>query len=174
MKLTMSQKVIWAPWRMEYILNDNKQSLKDRCLFCQIATESSDRQNLVLYRGQHAYVMMNRYPYNNGHLMVIPFDHVNDLAQLPVPVFGELMELFRRSIASLQLALRADGFNGGINLGKTAGAGIDAHLHFHIVPRWQGDYNFMPVIGETRVMPQYLMETYDNLVQYFTAERMEL
>jgi len=174
MKLTMSQKVIWAPWRMEYILNDNKQSLKDRCLFCQIATESSDRQNLVLYRGQHAYVMMNRYPYNNGHLMVIPFDHVNDLAQLPAPVFGELMELFRRSIACLQLALKADGFNGGINLGKTAGAGIDAHLHFHIVPRWQGDYNFMPVIGETKVMPQHLMETYDNLVQYFTAERMEL
>jgi len=158
---------------MEYILDDNKQSLKNQCLFCQIAAESADRQNLVLYRGKHAYVMMNRYPYNNGHLMIIPFQHTNDLAQLPAPVFVEVMELFRRSIANLQQALQADGFNGGINLGKIAGAGIDAHLHFHIVPRWQGDYNFMPVIGETKVMPQHLLETYDNLVQYFTAERME-
>ncbi|MBN2333050.1 MAG: HIT domain-containing protein [Deltaproteobacteria bacterium] len=168
----MSHHVIWAPWRMSYILDDNRKNCRDGCLFCRIAAENNDGDNLILFRGTHAFVLLNRYPYNNGHLMVVPYSHLNNLGKLSQDAYLELMELFRRSIDCLHDALQADGFNGGINLGKTAGAGIADHLHFHIVPRWHGDYNFMPVIGETKVMPQHLEETYNHLLPYFSAERM--
>ncbi len=168
----MTQQVIWAPWRMAYILDGEKKSRRNQCLFCQLAAEDNDEENLILYRGEHAYVLMNRFPYNNGHLLIVPYVHTDDLNGLNGSEYREVAELFRRAIANLEEALQADGFNGGINLGKTAGAGIDTHLHFHIVPRWQGDYNFMPVIAETKVMPQHLQQTYALLKKFFTKERM--
>ncbi|MEA3346389.1 MAG: HIT domain-containing protein [Chloroflexota bacterium] len=161
-------KQIWAPWRMAYIQRESKEG----CVLCEKPASDDDAANYILYRGERAYIMLNLYPYNNGHLMVVPYEHVASLEGLGVETLTELMLLIKRSLAALREAMAPDGFNIGVNVGQAAGAGIQEHVHIHIVPRWEGDTNFMPVLGETRVIPQMLRETYDQLLEVF-QEGME-
>jgi len=158
---------LWAPWRMEYIQQDKP----DGCIFCRYPAEANDRENLVLGRSAHAFAVLNRFPYNSGHLMVIPRRHLADLSALPEEEFADLQRLLRASVAILIDVYRPDGMNVGMNLGRVAGAGIDQHLHWHAVPRWGGDTNFMPVIGETKVMVEHLTGSFDRLRPRFDALR---
>ncbi len=146
---------LWAPWRMEYI----KAEKPEGCLFCVKQKQGNDRHNLIPYRGTHCFIILNYYPYNNGHLMVVPYRHLADLAELSAEEQAEMMALIAHSTRALSVTLRPQGFNIGFNLGKVAGAGIDDHLHCHVVPRWQGDTNYMPVIGHTKVVPDALEHT---------------
>jgi len=155
-------KVLWAPWRMAYIARDREQG----CLLCSKLKERDDRGNLILYRRSQSFVILNRFPYTSGHLMVVPNRHVASLDELNEGEMVELMALLKQSMLILKRALKPDGFNVGMNIGKVAGAGIDDHIHFHIVPRWNGDTNFMPVLVETKVMPEYLEKTYDKLISF--------
>lgn len=142
----------------------------DGCLFCDKPRQGTDRANLILHRGPLTYVVMNLYPYNNGHLMIVPYRHCADLGQLSPEESLELMQAAQRCIQVLQDAFRADGFNIGFNLGRAAGAGIDGHVHLHVVPRWIGDTNFMPVLADTKVMPDYLETGYDKLHPLFQEQ----
>jgi ATP adenylyltransferase len=156
-------KVLWAPWRMEYILSEGEQG----CFICDLAQAEPSRENLLLYRNEHAMVLMNKYPYNNGHILVAPIAHTSDLSELTDPEYFETMKLFRFGLKALENLMAPEGFNGGLNLGKTAGAGLEEHVHFHIVPRWHGDTNFMPVISDLRVIPEAIRETYSSLKPLF-------
>lgn len=152
---------LWTPHRMAYIQGENKPSgpgAGDGCPFCAIPSKS-DEDGLVLARGEHAYAVLNLYPYTGGHLMVVPFRHVADYPGLSDEETAELALLTKRAMNTLRAASGAQGFNIGMNQGAVAGAGIAAHLHQHVVPRWGGDTNFMPVVGHTRVLPQLLAET---------------
>ena len=152
---------LWTPHRMAYIKGQNKPagaSGTEDCPFCRIP-KLPDDEGLVLRRGAVAYAVLNLYPYNGGHLMVVPYRHVSDYADLDAPEAGEVAELTRQALGALRAASGAHGFNVGMNLGVVAGAGIAAHLHQHVVPRWGGDTNFMPVVGHTRVLPQLLPDT---------------
>ena len=154
---------LWAPWRMEYI----RTPKEDGCVFC-IKSESSDiRRNLVLYKGKESFVLMNLYPYTNGHLLISPYKHTADTNQISESCNKEIMNLVNQSTNILKKIMGADGFNFGANFGKAGGAGIEEHLHYHIVPRWSGDNNFMPVIGNTRVMVEGLQESWDELKPEF-------
>jgi ATP adenylyltransferase len=153
-------KVLWAPWRMAYIKNARKAA---KCIFCVIPGERRDANNLLLHRGRHGLVMMNLFPYNSGHLLVAPYAHVKSLEQLPDEAALDLLHLTTLSLKVLRAEIKPEGFNVGINLGRVAGAGIEAHVHLHIVPRWNGDTNFMPLFAETRVMPEHLQATYRKL-----------
>jgi ATP adenylyltransferase len=155
-------KTIWAPWRMNYI----RQKGEKGCIFCKKPLEQKDEQNLILYRGRKTFVLMNRFPYNNGHLMIVPKRHCTDLDELSINEFQDLFDVVNVSTQVLKKSLRPHGFNVGINLGKAGGAGID-HLHVHVVPRWLGDTNFMPVLAETKVVPESLDETYRKLRSVF-------
>jgi ATP adenylyltransferase len=139
------------------------------CVFCELPAQAEDAAAYILHRGRLAYVIMNRYPYNNGHLMIVPFAHVPSLTDLAPEDAVEMIELTRRSQDVVQAAMRPQGFNVGMNQGRAAGAGIEEHLHLHLVPRWVGDTNFMPAIGDTRVMPQHLDESYELLRRGFAA-----
>ncbi len=154
---------IWAPWRREFILS--KKNVK--CFFCKAVEDNQDRKNLVLHRGKECFCILNRYPYNNGHLMVAPNLHKDDLSRLSNSEMLEFLTLTRDVKDILNKKMRPDGFNLGINLGKVAGAGVEGHIHLHIVPRWNGDTNFMPVISDTKVMPQLLEDLYLELKDYF-------
>jgi len=156
---------LWAPWRMSYIANVDK--IDEGCIFCTKPQQNDDQSNLILFRGSAAYVIMNLYPYNNGHLMVIPYQHTSDMLDLPAETAAEMWSLLCVSKKALSAAIHPDAFNIGMNLGRTAGAGIDQHVHMHIVPRWNGDTNFMPVIGETKIISQGIGETYSLLHPYF-------
>jgi len=156
-------KVLWAPWRMEYILSNEEVG----CFICDLTQAEPSEENLLLYRNEHAMVLMNKYPYNNGHILVAPVAHTADLTELTEPEYGQTMELFRFSLKALENLMAPEGFNAGLNLGKTGGAGLEEHVHFHIVPRWHGDTNFMPVIGDMRVIPEALIETYGYLRPLF-------
>ncbi|NUM33927.1 MAG: HIT domain-containing protein [Candidatus Brocadiae bacterium] len=150
---------IWAPWRMELI----RQAAPQGCFFCEYAKENNadaDEKNLVLERGEHCFVVMNRYPYSNGHLMVSPYKHTGDLSALDIPTRSDLMEYTTRWQKILSQAVKAQGFNIGMNIGKVAGAGVDDHIHIHIVPRWLGDTNFMTSLSDTKVINQSLIELY--------------
>lgn len=140
------------------------------CLFDRVPKDQDDRQNLLLFRGRTAFVILNAYPYNSGHLMVAPYRHVADLEDLTEDEMLEVQKLLRDSIRWLKTAYQPEGFNLGVNLGRSAGAGIEGHLHWHVVPRWAGDTNFMPVLGETKVLPQSLEETYDLLREVVEAD----
>jgi ATP adenylyltransferase len=152
--------ILWAPWRMEYIQNADKET---KCIFCQKPKESNDKVNLIVYRGEFSFVMMNRYPYNNGHLMVIPFRHTSELYSLSTKEKLELFNLLVLSKEVVKQVMQPHGYNIGMNLERTAGAGIVEHLHFHIVPRWDGDTNFMPIVGHTKVISEGLEETWEKL-----------
>ncbi len=157
----MPMERLWAPWRMEYI----KSEKDGQCIFCTKPAEGRDRQNLILCRGPHSFVILNRYPYNNGHLMVAPYAHVASLEDLDISTLTDLMRMVQKCLVILRRALHAEAFNIGINLGQAAGAGIADHVHIHIVPRWAGDTNFMAVIADTRVLPDALDSTYETLLQ---------
>jgi ATP adenylyltransferase len=133
------------------------------CIFCVLPAENKDKDNLILYRGKHSFVIMNRFPYNNGHMMVAPFQHTADMYALSDEEMLEVNHLLRYCIRVLSATMQPDGFNLGVNLGRTAGAGVVDHIHWHIVPRWNGDSNFMPVIANTKVIPESLSSTYDKL-----------
>lgn len=159
-------EIKFTPWRMTYIKGANAAE-DTECVLCAKGREQPAVEHLVLYRGETCYILMNLYPYNTGHLMVTPYAHTADLPGLDAAVAGELFELTRRSVAILTAALAPDGFNIGMNLGRTAGAGIDEHLHMHVVPRWNGDANFMPIIGGTKLIPEALDQTYAKLQPLF-------
>ena len=153
-------KTMWAPWRMEYILNDKEKG----CIFCKALSE---QDNLTLYKGKVTMVVMNKFPYINGHLLVAPIKHLSTLDQLSKGEMGDLLETVEQSVGILKKVMNPDGFNVGLNLGKVAGAGVEEHLHFHIVPRWFGDTNAFTVFADVRVIPEHIKETYNNLKPYF-------
>ena len=157
-------QVLWAPWRMSYI----EGSKSEGCIFCTSTDAASLRSSLILGTSQQSRVMLNKYPYNNGHLLIAPHRHTAQLTELPEAEFQDLMALLRRAVAIVNAAFRPQGVNVGMNLGVCAGAGVADHLHWHVVPRWMGDTNFMPVVGSVRVMPQHLFDCYDRLRPYFT------
>ena len=154
---------LWAPWRLEYI-NENKS---EGCVFCEKPLKNDDRAGYIVHRGTNAYVILNIYPYSNGHIMVVPFAHISAFEELPPETAHEIMDLSQLSIRALKLAFSPDGVNMGLNLGAAAGAGIAAHLHMHLVPRWKGDTNFMPVLGDTRIIPQSLQRSWEALSEAF-------
>ena len=151
---------LWAPWRSTFLF----QRKRGRCIFCLAKRSRLDRQQHVIARDAHVFGLLNRYPYNNGHLMVAPYRHVGDLISLSLPEWHGILRMSRRLIARLRDTLRPHGFNVGLNLGRAAGAGIPGHLHVHIVPRWDGDTNFMPVLAHTKIVSQSLDELYTLLV----------
>ena len=159
---------IWAPWRMEYIIQDKSEE----CIFCALPKSGDDKNNFILFQGKHCFVIMNIFPYNNGHLMVSPYRHFACITELDKDESLEMTELTKNCIQILRDTNTPDGFNVGFNLGKSAGAGYDEHIHNHIVPRWTGDTNFMPVLAETRVIPEHLKRTYERLVPDFKKIRL--
>jgi len=157
---------LWAPWRIEYIKKAGDKE-KEGCILCSKPAEKNDTINLILYRGQYCFIIMNAYPYNSGHLMVAPYRHVANLEDMNDAERNEQFELVSRSVAILKQVFKTDGFNIGMNLGRIAGAGIDKHIHTHIVPRWAGDTNFMPVVGDIKVVNEALKDTYKKLMGKF-------
>jgi len=157
-------ETLWAPWRIEYILSEKPTG----CIFCEKSSDAStDTEDFVLYRGTSAFVLMNIYPYNNGHLMIAPYAHVPSLTALPADQLAEVFLLTQRCETVLGRIFQPEGFNIGINLGKVAGAGIETHLHVHIVPRWNGDTNYMTAISAVRVIPQAIEDAYRQLYPAF-------
>jgi ATP adenylyltransferase len=156
-------KYIWAPWRIEYIRSKHSPT----CILCDKPKEKKDKENYIIYRGKKNFIMLNSYPYNPGHLLVAPYRHIGNLEELTEAERNEHYELVSRSIVVLKKVFSPAGFNIGANLGKVAGAGIDDHFHSHIVPRWQGDNNYMPVLASVRIIPQALADTYESLVGKF-------
>ncbi|MFC1941627.1 HIT domain-containing protein [Chloroflexota bacterium] len=154
---------IWAPWRIEYILKEKH----DGCVLCDKPKDDNDVQNYILYRGDNNFIILNSYPYNPGHLLVAPYKHTGNLEDLTEEVRNEHFRLVSRCVIILKETFKPGGLNMGANMGKVAGAGIDDHFHSHIVPRWQGDTNFIPVLTDVRVIPQALSETYQALVGKF-------
>ena len=154
---------LWAPWRMAYVGAGKKEG----CIFCDKLNQTDLRAQLILARTAHSVVMLNKYPYNNGHLLLAPKRHEKQLSALPAEEYQDLCAALRGSVEILSKELNPGGFNLGMNLGRPAGAGVEDHLHWHVVPRWEGDTNFMPVVGEVRVMPQHLLESYDRLSPLF-------
>lgn len=165
---------LWAPWRLSYILDPQDGPLSKKatttCVFCDhqaARNPEQDRADLILSRGKSVYTILNKYPYSYGHLMVIPYEHLGSFPQMPAHTAQEIILETQRATRLLEKTLKADGFNIGMNLGRLAGAGIPDHVHIHVVPRWQGDHNFMPVLAETRVLPEHIETTYDRLVEAF-------
>ncbi|HSB91062.1 MAG TPA: HIT domain-containing protein [Anaerolineales bacterium] len=159
-------KHLWSPWRMAYI---EERDSEPGCLFCQVLAEADGPGNLILHRGRRAFVILNRFPYTNGHMMVVPFAHQPSLDTLEEQARAEVMELATRALAVLRQAYGAEAFNLGINIGAAAGAGIADHVHLHVVPRWAGDTNFMATVAEARVIPEDLAITYQRLSDAWRA-----
>jgi len=157
---------LWTPWRRAFVEGATGNG-SGECFLCIKPAEHNDRANLILTRGELAYVLLNLYPYNTGHMMIAPYLHTGDLATLAEPIAQELTRLTQRCVAVLQRAYRPEGFNVGMNLGRPGGAGVPDHLHVHVVPRWAGDTNFMPIVAETKVLPESLDQTYDRLEPFF-------
>ncbi len=150
---------LWAPWRIDYILSKKQEG----CIFCDKPHENRDEDNLILYRGKCHFIIMNAFPYNNGHMMVVPYRHTATLSGWTPQEYSEFMALADLSVNLLKKTMRPDGFNLGVNMGLVAGAGVADHIHLHIVPRWNGDTNFMPVLSDTRVISEALRATYGTL-----------
>ena len=157
---------LWAPWRMPYIMSTVKQN-DEGCVFCRMLSEAEDERNLIIHRGGHAFVLMNLFPYNTGHLMVVPTRHTGDYLSLTAEEHLELTALIGRAQAALGRSLNPHGYNIGMNLGRASGAGIVDHLHYHIVPRWSGDSNFMSVVADTKVISESLIDTWRRLKAAF-------
>jgi len=162
----MSLKQLWAPWRMAFIAGE-KKTKDNGCVFCELLAQRNDRENLILHRTEQVFVILNKYPYNNGHLMVVPNTHTASLTQLPESTLSALMLMGKIGVQALEATYQPEGFNLGMNLGVSGGAGIKDHLHLHVVPRWLGDTNYMPVLSETKAMPQHLETSYDDLHAFF-------
>ncbi len=150
---------MWTPWRMAYIRREKRPG----CIFCEMLEAEDDRTQLILHRGEFSFLVLNKYPYNNGHLMSVPYRHVDTLEALGAAESAEVLALAALGVRALRRSANPHGFNLGINIGKVAGAGVLDHLHLHVVPRWEGDSNFMPVLADVRLIPQGLAETYDEL-----------
>lgn len=159
----MHMQNLWAPWRIDYILGPKP----DACVFCLPQHTQEDRERLVLYRGRHCFVIMNKFPYSNGHLMVTPYRHIMNLVDCSPQEMQEMMELMQQCVRIVQQLFNPAGVNLGLNIGEAAGAGIREHLHFHVVPRWNGDSSFMAVFSETRVIPEHLQASYDKFKPLF-------
>ncbi|MDP8221985.1 MAG: HIT domain-containing protein [Candidatus Lernaella stagnicola] len=155
---------IFAPWRIDYIKADQPE---EGCVLCNAAQADDDAEKLVLHRGVHAYVIMNKYPYTNGHLMVSPYAHLGEMTALSTEMWAEVMELTTLCVRALEMYGRPHGFNIGMNIGRVAGAGVEGHLHMHVVPRWNGDVNFMPVLADVRVINEHIGETFAALRRAF-------
>ncbi len=157
---------LWTPWRYRYVSDAAKD---DRCIFCAALEEGDDAKSFIVLRGGKNFVILNRFPYTTGHLMVVPFAHVGELSGCDVETLAEMMELARRVQTALAATYKPEGYNLGMNLGRCAGAGITGHLHLHVLPRWTGDTNFMTAVGETRIEPEDLATTYDKLRRALAA-----
>lgn len=156
---------LWAPWRIDYILSKKSGG----CIFCDKPSENNDEENLILFRGKFNFIIMNAYPYNNGHMMVVPYRHTASLSGWKPEEQQEMMDLARLGVEVLKNTMKPDGFNLGINMGLVAGAGVADHIHLHIVPRWNGDTNFMPVLSDTRVLSEHLRATYKKLSESLSS-----
>ncbi len=161
---------LWSPWRFRYVSEGVKSEV---CVFCEMHRQDAarDREHLILHRGCSSFVLLNLFPYTTGHVMIAPYAHVANLADLDTPVLSEMMALAQKIEAALKASYNAEGYNLGMNLGKCAGAGVADHVHLHILPRWTGDSSFISVIGETRVLPEDLLTTYDKLGTAFRSVR---
>lgn len=166
-------KRLWTPWRMAY-LKAPKGAETGGCIFCSkiLASPEKDRENLVLARGERAFVMLNLFPYSNGHMLVAPYEHTGELESLDSETLKDMMLLVGKGIRALRRVMNPQGFNVGANLGRVAGAGVEDHVHLHLVPRWNGDTNFMPVLADTRMIPELLPQTYDGLLEAFKTEEV--
>lgn len=153
-------QTIWAPWRLKYIQSVGKE---EGCFFCHHIRSKNDKKNFVLFRAKHTFCLLNLFPYSNGHLMVAPYKHTGSLENLTERELADILISTRKAKRILKHALKAEGFNIGMNIGRVAGAGVDHHVHLHIVPRWHGDTNFMPIIAETKVIPEAIEKTYEKL-----------
>ena len=162
----MASERIWAPWRLEYVKDASKDS-EQECIFCAKPADGDDQANLIVHRGERCFVILNLFPYTNGHLMVAPFEHLGSITELPAETIAEMMELAQRAMRGLEERYAPHGYNVGFNQGRVAGAGVEHHIHMHVVPRWGGDTNFMPVLADTRVMPQSLEQSYETLRDVF-------
>jgi ATP adenylyltransferase len=160
-----SIKHLWTPWRMEYVRRLHKGDDHGQCVFCELAGAEENPETLVLHKNDDVFVVMNRFPYNNGHLMVLPRAHFGNIADVPAATLDSIMRWARACCVVLQKELSAQGFNVGLNLGAAAGAGIAGHMHMHIVPRWSGDTNFMPILAEVKCIPDHLTNTFQRLHQ---------
>ncbi len=158
----MAGQRIWAPWRLDYVKDASKDS-EEECIFCAKPAAHEDEENLIVHRAERCFVILNLYPYTNGHLMVAPYDHVATLPELDAEVVAEMMSLSQQAMRLLERTYEPHGYNVGFNQGRIAGAGVEHHIHMHVVPRWGGDTNFMPVLADTRVMPQSLAQSYEAL-----------
>ena len=161
----MSDEKLWAPWRAGFILSKNEKG----CIFCKRLKEKDSVKNLIVYRGQKALVMLNKFPYNAGHTMIVPIRHVGQIEKLKADEGAEFFELLQRTVAAIKKILKPTSMNLGMNLGKASGAGVPGHLHMHIVPRWTGDTNFMPIIGKTKVVSLPLEPIYKKLRKEFMS-----
>lgn len=161
---------MWAPWRFTYLEAPSSGTQPAGCIFVELPAQNKDRENLILFRGKTAFVMFNAYPYSNGHLMIAPYHHTGEIGELSDDTLLEINQLLAACVRWLKKAYNPQGFNIGVNLGKAAGAGIPDHVHWHIVPRWLGDTNFMTTIADTRVLPQSLADAYDGLKAIVEAE----
>jgi ATP adenylyltransferase len=153
---------IWAPWRLPYVKGASKAS-ESECIFCTKPAEDDDEKNLIVHRGERCFVILNLFPYTNGHLMIAPYEHLATLPELGADAVGEMMALAQRAMVALEERYDPQGYNAGLNQGRVAGAGYEAHIHLHVVPRWAGDTSYMPVLADTRVMPQSLEDSYAAL-----------
>lgn len=159
---------LWSPWRSNYIESFKEKKIENSCVFCSAKEEDIEEDNcLIVYKRKKCFVMLNLYPYNSGHLMVIPYRHLSDMNDLTVEEIAEIMDTVKMSMNCLSTIMKPQGFNFGANLGKAAGAGIDEHIHFHVVPRWNGDTNFMPALGQVKVISQDLLRTKNDLIKAF-------
>ena len=159
-------KRLWAPWRMEYIMSEIENK-NESCIFCDFPIQTNDAEHLIVYRSASCFVILNKFPYNNGHLMVVPFKHTRDVLELTDKELLDLQQTINKSVKVLRNAMNPHAMNIGMNLGRTAGAGIDEHIHYHIVPRWDGDTNFMPVISDTKVVSESLQASYQKISDEF-------
>jgi len=156
---------LWAPWRLEYIMSVDKH--KDGCIFCDLPKEKEDKKNLIVYRDKFCFVILNKFPYNNGHLMVVPYEHHCDLLKLSDDILLNIQQIIKKSITIFNETMHPHGFNIGLNVGRPAGAGIDEHIHYHVVPRWNGDTNCMPVLANTKVISEALDQTWEKFTPLF-------
>lgn len=155
---------LWSPWRYQYVSQADKDST---CIFCEALRRHNDRETFILYRGQHNFIILNRYPYTTGHVMIAPYAHIGELAETPANILAEMMTLCQRVQRALAEVYKPEGYNLGMNLGRCAGAGVTGHLHLHLLPRWSGDTSFMTTTAETRLEPEELSTTYAKLKPYF-------
>ncbi len=147
-------KHLFSPWRSAYIQTFSEKKNSGQCLFCRMIKEKKDAKNLIIWRGTYCFIVMNKFPYNNGHLLIVPYNHTSNFSKLSGKEYDEIMRMTGKCILSLERISKPQGFNFGANLGRAAGAGIDEHIHFHLVPRWVGDTNFMPVLGDIKIVSE--------------------